>query len=71
MDNLGHTGDKIAWKNQTLEKDEVLTASHEDLILLNVLSLLHPKLPEHVRQIYSDRIGPDKRIMDFHQEILE
>ena len=68
--NLAKQGTKIEWKNEVLKEDEKLTASHEDLILLNVLMLIHPKLPNYIREHYAHRMGEGKRIMDFKTEIL-
>ena len=70
MGNLGKTGDKIHWQNKVLSEDEKLTPSHEDLIFLNVLMLLHPKLPAYVKDQYAFKIGNTGRLMDFKTEIL-
>ena len=48
-----------------------MTVTHEDTILLLVLSLLHPKLPSFIRDIYSDRLRGKSRIMDYKSEILK
>merc|ERR1711860_65395 len=58
------------WKKTTLESDEKLSPSHEDLILLNVLTLLHPKLPAYVKEQYGHKMGTTMRLMDFKTEIL-
>ena len=50
MGNLGKKGDKILWQDSTLAQDEKLSPSHEDLILLNVLFLLHPRLPAFIKE---------------------
>ena len=47
-----------------------MTPSHEDLIFLNVLQLLHPKLPKYIREQYAHKLGSEKRLMDFKTEIL-
>ena len=70
MGNLAKKDEKIEWKNETLTEDEKLSPSHEDLILLNVLTLLHPKLPGFIRENYAHKMGKDKRLMDFKTEIL-
>ena len=70
MGNLGKKGDKILWQDSTLAQDEKLSPSHEDLILLNVLFLLHPRLPAFIKEHYSDKIGNQKRLMDYKTEIL-
>ena len=68
--NLAKKDTKIEWKNEKLQEDEKLTPSHEDLIFLNVLMIIHPKLPNYVRENYAHRMGEGKRIMDFKTEIL-
>merc|ERR1740128_870603 len=47
-----------------------LAASHEDLILFHMLTSLHPKLPVYIRDKYSPKLEPDKRILDYEAEIL-
>merc|ERR1711973_876879 len=37
---------------------------------LNVLTLLHPKLPSYIKDTYAHKFGKDKRLMDFKTEIL-
>ena len=70
MSNLGTAGEKITWRNETLTTDEKLSPSHEDLILLNVLQIIHNKLPAYVKDQYAHKIGNNKRLMDFKLEIL-
>ena len=64
LGNLKPLGTKIAWADETLEQDEKLTPSHEELILLNVLQLIHPKLPAYIRANYSHKISKGLSIMD-------
>ena len=40
LQNLHTAGTLIKYKNKTLEKDDALTDSHEDMILLNVLCFI-------------------------------
>ena len=68
--NLAKKDSRIEWKNEVLTEDERLTPSHEDLIFINVLRLIHPKLPSYVRDNYAHQIGINKRIMDYKTEIL-
>lgn len=68
--NLGRRGDVVKWKNITLMEDEQLSPSHEDLILVNVLTLIHPLLPRYVKDKYGHKIGQTQRLMDFKTEIL-
>jgi len=70
MGNLAKKGEPVLWKGEFLKEDEKLSASHEDLIFLNVLQLIHPKLPAYVKQHYGHKIEAQKRLMDFKTEIL-
>ena len=70
LGNLAKKNNVIAWKSETLQKDEQMTPSHEDFILLHVLMLLHPKLPAYIREKYAHKMGQEKRLMDFKTEIL-
>ena len=40
-----------------MKEDECLTPSTEDLILINVMTLIHPKLPQYVREHYAHQIA--------------
>ena len=68
--NLKKRGDRILWQNDTLNRDEKLSPTFEDLILVNVLTLVDPRLPVHVRDHYHHLIGRDKTLMDFKPDIL-
>ena len=70
ISNLASKGDTVEWKNEVLTQDEKLNPSHEDLILLNVLNLIHNKLPAYIKDLYAHKIGNSKRLMDFKIEIL-
>ena len=49
ISNLKKTGTHIHWMNEKLEEDEYLMPSHEDLIIINVLERMHPKLPALIK----------------------
>ena len=66
-ESLGRKGDYIDWKQETLEQDEEMTVTLEDLTLLYVLTLIHPQLPGHIRDKYG-KMG--NRIMEYKAEIL-
>ena len=68
--NLAKKGDPVKWKGEFLKEDERLSPSHEDLIFLNVLQLLHPKLPGYIKQHYGHKIEAQHRLLDFKTEIL-
>ena len=68
--NLKKRGDEIRWQNDTLARDEKLSPTFEDLILVNVLTLIDARLPVHVREHYHHHIGRDRTLMDFKSDIL-
>ena len=68
--NLKKRGDKIRWQNESLARDEKLSPTFEDLILINVLTLIDACLPLHVRDHYHHHIGRDKTLMDYKSDIL-
>jgi len=69
--NLGKTGDTIAWQNQAvLDTDEKMSPTFEDMILANVLGIIDPRLPAHIKTHYHHLIGKTKRLMDFKADIL-
>ena len=43
---------------------------HEDLILLHVLTLLNPKLPQHIRDKLRHTVGRNEQILQRKDEIL-
>ena len=70
IENMYKTGDKINSGSETFTEDEVLTASHENLIFLNVLMLIHKKLPAYIKKHFSHKIGKHNSILDYQTEIL-
>ena len=68
--NLKKRGDEIRWRKERLARDEKLSPTFEDLILVNVLSLIDARLPLHVRDHYHHHIGRDKTLMDYESDIL-
>ena len=55
---------------RNLCKDEELGLSHEDFILIYLVTVLHPDLPFFIRDKYINRIGSSQRIIDFKSEIF-
>ena len=47
----------------------LVSVAHEDLILLYVLTLLHPKLPHHIRE--RCQVGRRQNILDLKAEIFK
>ena len=53
LNNVGRTGETIQWNgNNELDADEVVSPLFEDVILMNVLNLIDPRLPKFVRKHY-------------------
>ena len=50
LNNVGRTGEVIQWNgNNALNADEAVGPLFEDVILMNVLNLIDPRLPKFVR----------------------
>ena len=53
LNNVGRTGEVIQWNGgNALDADEALGPLFEDVILMNVLTLIDPRLPKFVRKHY-------------------
>ena len=68
MSGLGQKDE--VYRGQPLQADENLGPAFEDFILVQVLKIFHPKLPDYVKNQYNHKIGSKGRIMDFKAEIL-
>ena len=69
--NLGKTGDVIKHKdNLVLTQDEKTTPMLEDIILLNVIREIDPRLPSFIKTHYNHKMKQDERLMDFKTDIL-
>ena len=55
---------------RNLCQDEELGLSHEDFILIYLVTVLHPDLPYFIRDKYVNRIESKQRILDFKSEIF-
>ena len=68
---LKKKGDTVMWQNSmVLTKDEQLSPTFEDLILVNVLRLIDTQLPGLIRDQYKHLIGGAKSLMDYKSDIL-
>ena len=64
INNLGRTGEVIHWnQNQALDRDEIIGPLFEDVILLNVINLIDPRLPQFIKEYYQLKLG-ERRLMD-------
>ena len=70
LNNVGRAGEVIQWNgNNTLDVDEAVGPLFEDVILMNVLTLIDPRLPKFVRKHYQLKMG-DRRLMDIKSDIF-
>ena len=68
--SLKKKGDTIGWQNNMmLAEDEQLSPTFEEMILANVLGLIHTHLPKHVSNHYC-LMGSTNSLMDYQSDIL-
>ena len=53
-----------------LAADEIMSPTFEDIVLLQVISSIDARLPQHIREIYSHKIDQNLRPMDFKADIF-
>ena len=71
VNNLARAGDTIRYKNnENLDEDEKMSPMIEDLILLNVIREIDPRLPLYVKNHYNHKMRDNERIMDFKSDIM-
>ena len=69
--NLGKAGDIIKYKNnEALAQDEKFSPMLEDIILLDVIKEIDPRLPSFIKSHYFHKMKKDERLMDFKTDIL-
>ena len=69
MNNLGNTGEKSKDK-AALQNDEILGPAFEDMIVVEVLRLIDPKLPKHIKKVYTHKITNKQRITHFKSVVF-
>ncbi len=64
---LAKKGERWPEDGNCLTEDERLGPAGDDLLLLHVLGLIDRRLPAHVRDLYSPRLGDSRsrRLVDF------
>jgi hypothetical protein len=64
---LAKKGERWPENGNYVDEDERLGPAGEDLLLLHVLGLIDRRLPAHVRDLYSPRLGDSssRRLVDF------
>ena len=71
INNLSKSGDVIKYKNNhVLTEDEKLSPMLEDIILLNVLKEIDPRLPAFAKIHYNHKMQNTDKLMDFKTDIL-
>jgi hypothetical protein len=67
---LAKRGERRPEDGNCLDEDERLGPAGEDLLLLHVLGLIDRRLPAHVRDLYSPRLGDSRsrRLVDFRYQ---
>ena len=71
LENLKPAGTKIKWKkDMALDRQETLSPTFEDHILLSVLNLIDKRLPSKIRELYGPRLEDGKFLMDLKTDIL-
>ena len=71
VNNLAKAGDVIRYKNDgPLTEDEKMTPMLEDLILLNVLREIDPRLLAFVKLHYNHKMQHKDKLMDFKSDML-
>ena len=69
--NLAKTGEVIKYKNnEALLQDEKFSPMLEDIILLDVIKEIDPRLPGFVKSHYFHKMKKEERLMDVKTDIL-
>ena len=69
--NLAKTGDVLKYKNnEQLTQDEKMSPMLEDIVLLNVIQEIDPRLPSFIKSHYNHKMKKEERLMDFKSHIL-
>lgn len=67
---VSRTGEVIHWnQNQALGGDETIGPLFEDIILLNVINLIDPRLPQFIKEYYQLKLG-ERHLMDVWTDIF-
>ena len=71
LENLKPRHTVLQWKNdEAMQRDETISPTFEDHILLTVLHLINKHLPAKVKEVYGPRMEKGKFLMDFKSDIL-
>ena len=69
LNNVGRQNERIHYLDRALPADEQVGPVTEDLILLNVLTSIDPRLPAYIKEHYHLKLG-DRRLMDIKTDIF-
>ena len=65
-------GNKMSVKEiYNITRGIMMTVHKDDLLLLYVLTRLHPKLPEHISERYKHKMGKNNRIFSIKEEVFK
>ena len=71
INNLKKRDTVVRWKNNyQLQADEKISATFDDYILLQVLTLIDSRLPAYIRQAYAHKMDKSHTLMDFKSDIF-
>jgi len=69
--NLARANDVIKYKNNTvMTEDEKMSPMLEDMVLLNVVREIDPRLPAFIRTFYTHKMSKTDKLMDFKNDIF-
>ena len=69
--NLARRNDVIKYKNNTImAEDEKMSPMLEDMVLLNVVREIDPRLPAFIRTFYTHKMSKADKLMDFKNDIF-
>ena len=58
LNNIGRRAEVIHWnQNRALPADETIGPLFEDVILMNVLQIIDPRLPKFIQKYYQLKLG--------------
>ena len=68
--NMAKRDDVIKYKSETMLADEKMSPMVEDMVLLNVIKEIDPRMPNYVRAHYTHKMSKTERLMDFKSDIM-
>ena len=70
LNNVGRRNEVIRWNEGIqLQADEVIGPLFEDVILLQAIQMIDPRLPKYIKEFYQLKMG-ERRLMDLRTDIF-